>query len=452
MIIISLEDARLLIRGHRLDAAASPQLLKQLNEADLKPMCDLGVEPVRFESARVCSSTQRLVVSWAADKHDTQDLYPLTWLRDACPSPSSWNPSTKSRRRLFGDLRGAQVKADGVSVAPGGKTVSVRWADGHVSTYDGEFLYSRSFRPCAVKKRLSDTYMPERIHWGSEMQSAIPSATYTEVLTDNGKWASFIKEVLQKGLFIIRDAPLRRGIGKELLNERKLMWRDSHYGEFFEVNVKENPVNLMNTTDRLELHTDYPYYDYSPGVQWLHCIKQSEIGGESELSDGFNAAEQLRKRDPAAFDTLCRVPFDYNDIGVEEGCGGFYLATRRPVLKLDAAGQVDEINYNNMTRSNYLNVSLEEAEKLYAAMQAYYDLLYDPANFIRFRLKQGDIMIFNNLRVLHGRGAYNYPKQGLHESRFLEGWYTEWSDMLSSYRVHRQLQLFSEKKSSPPAR
>lgn len=50
-------------------------------------------------------------------------------------------------------------------------------------------------------------------------------------------------------------------------------------------------------------------------MQFLHCLKQSRQGGESEVVDGFHMAELLRKEDPTAFNTLTSLYADFTDTG-----------------------------------------------------------------------------------------------------------------------------------------
>ena len=70
----------------------------------------------------------------------------------------------------------------------------------------------------------------------------------------------------------------------------------THYGDYFHVRTKADPNNLaytgvglggyhvsrvtvpgtMSTPDP-GLHTDLPYYRYTPGTQWLHCIQQTQV-------------------------------------------------------------------------------------------------------------------------------------------------------------------------------
>ena len=53
------------------------------------------------------------------------------------------------------------------------------------------------------------------------------------------------------------------------------------------------------------LHTDLPYYRYTPGVQFLHCISQAQgLGGDNVFSDGFSVAEKMRADFPSEFELL----------------------------------------------------------------------------------------------------------------------------------------------------
>lgn len=52
-------------------------------------------------------------------------------------------------------------------------------------------------------------------------------------------------------------------------------------------------------------------------MQFLHCIRQAEQGGESEVVDGFHVAEQLRADDPEAFNILSSLRVDFTDSGAD---------------------------------------------------------------------------------------------------------------------------------------
>ena len=52
-------------------------------------------------------------------------------------------------------------------------------------------------------------------------------------------------------------------------------------------------------------------------VQFLHCIKQTVTGGDSEIVDGFNVCRKLKEKNPQAFQILSSTFVDFTDIGVD---------------------------------------------------------------------------------------------------------------------------------------
>ena len=59
------------------------------------------------------------------------------------------------------------------------------------------------------------------------------------------------------------------------------------------------------------LSCDYRrYYESPPGLQLLHALRfdTSVVGGHSTFLDSHAIANELRIRDPEAFDVLTRVP------------------------------------------------------------------------------------------------------------------------------------------------
>lgn len=52
-------------------------------------------------------------------------------------------------------------------------------------------------------------------------------------------------------------------------------------------------------------------------VQFLHCIKQTTAGGESEVVDGFHVSRKLKQQNPQAFQILSSTLVDFTDVGVD---------------------------------------------------------------------------------------------------------------------------------------
>jgi len=84
---------------------------------------------------------------------------------------------------------------------------------------------------------------------------------------------------------------------------------------------------------------------------------------------------------------------------------GAHLVAARPVLRHDHTGRLAQVSFNNYDRAPFL---LDESAmvEFYAALRAFDTAVNDPANQWRHVLAPGEAMLFDNWRVLHGRGAF----------------------------------------------
>jgi len=72
----------------------------------------------------------------------------------------------------------------------------------------------------------------------------------------------------------------------------------------------------------------------------------------------------------------------------------------------------------------------EDVGPAYAALRRFYQLADDPRFELTFRLGPGDIMCFDNRRILHGRKAFSGSGQ-----RHLQGIYIDRDEVLSTARA-----------------
>ena len=176
--------------------------------------------------------------------------------------------------------------------------------------------------------------------------------------------------------------------------------RDTNYGELFDVVAEPDPINLAYTPLGLPAHTDNPYRHPCPTVQLLHCLVAADEGGASRFVDGFAVADQLRFRDPPAFRTLTTtdVDFRFHADGVD-------LRARRPLIELDRAGRVHAVGVNNRSMEP-LPAGSPHAADFYAAYRTFVDLLDGDDHAIEITPRPGELVAFDNRRVLHGRRAF----------------------------------------------
>jgi gamma-butyrobetaine dioxygenase len=224
--------------------------------------------------------------------------------------------------------------------------------------------------------------------------------------------ADFARDLAEYGIAIIGGLATEPGTVLDFV-ARVGFVRATNYGELFDVRPDPNPTNLAFTAVGLPLHTDNPYRDPVPTVQFLHCLRASEGGGASLFSDGFNAAEILRAEHPDEFAVLTSTPVDFRfeDASVD-------LRATTPLIQLDSEGRVVRVTVNHRSMEP-VDVA-RDPDRFYAAYARLAAILADPANTIELTLRPGELVGFDNRRVLHGRHGYDSDPD-----RHLQGCYLD---------------------------
>ena len=132
-------------------------------------------------------------------------------------------------------------------------------------------------------------------------------------------------------------------------------------------------------------------------------------------------AEELRRRDLQSFNHLTetKIPFRFIDKDWD-------LRWHAPTISLDHNGDFREIRYHAALTAPF-DLPYNQVENTYAALRAYTEILRDPAYEIRLKMGPGDVIVFHNRRVLHGRAAFD-PNSG---KRKLQGCYVDCDDAWS---------------------
>jgi gamma-butyrobetaine dioxygenase len=201
--------------------------------------------------------------------------------------------------------------------------------------------------------------------------------------------------------------------------------RRTNFGNTFDVVSVPKPINLAYTALALPLHTDLANFEVAPGYQFLHCLKNSSTGGESTFVDGLRVLEDLRASAPDYFRLLAEnpIPFRFHDETHD-------IRQYHPVIHLDYFGAIIEIRYNAHL-ADVFDLPEDIMHDYYLAYRALMARLRDPRYMICLRLGEGQLAVFDNRRVLHGRRAFD-PATG---KRHLRGCYVDRSEFSSRLRV-----------------
>lgn len=353
-----------------------------------------------------------LAVTWT---DGTSTRYPTIWLRDNCPS--GLHPQTRERTL---DLLSLDQSPELVAAEPTGQTIELRYADGHVSTMPMAFLDGH--RPGMAAA--DPAAMPATL-WRADLGAAdIPRHGARAILADDAALRAWLADTAAFGLTIVQGLENRTSAGTDIAGRIGFL-RRTNFGTTFEVVSKPDPNNLAYTSVALPLHTDLPNQEVPPGYQFLHCLANDAEGGGSVFADGFAIAADLRAHDPEAFRLLSEIaiPFRFHDKRTD-------ISVRQPVLTLDGRGELIEVRFNAHI-AGVFDMPSDQMPAYYAAYRAFMARTRDPAYRLTLKLEAGEMVVFDNRRVLHGREAFD-PSTG---HRHLHGCYVDRGEFASRLRV-----------------
>nr|XP_039254909.1 gamma-butyrobetaine dioxygenase-like isoform X1 [Styela clava] len=274
--------------------------------------------------------------------------------------------------------------------------------------------------------------------------SFIPSVEYSRIVDDRDAGLFEVAErVMKVGFCVIKDTPTV----EETVIKVAEMFAPVHEtvtNKMFNVRIQPGPRNTAHTALGLCYHQDLPWYETEPGVQFLHALKFDEDieGGESQFVDLFQVAEILRKEDPEAFNDLARIPATYETIDYIRAKPAHY-ETLKPHIELDYFGNVVALHWNPGVEGT-LRAKGDDVKKYYRGYNKLLGIIRRKELEWAFRMDAGDIIVFNNHRMVHARKAYSSKENG---QRHLQGCYISLDEFRSVYvtlgeSLNREVPLF----------
>lgn len=383
-----------------------------------------AINYVRHNStAYISNNKENLVIT----NKNRIEHFPLVWLRDNCTCEMCFHQNSNSRIINWNNFDiSPKVKSVEVFKA----SVTIKWQDDHISEFNNDWLYERSFLKSSQNNYLEKNYRPKKVLWNkSSIRTLVKTFEFNDVLNKNLSLLNWLKDLAIHGVAFLENVPKNNSQCRQLAN-RIAFIRKTHYQDEFDIISKPDTSNVAYLSDFLQLHTDLPYYEYTPGVTLLYCLAQTDsTGGESLLADGFYVAEKLRVEDLDSFNILSSVEVNWCDVGAEHG-DKYHSIFRSPVIRLNSCGKLEKILHSIPQRDSHFNIDLNLVKPWYKAMKIFVNAINEEA--YKFKLKPGTMMAFDNTRLLHGRMGY---KDVINNQRHLIGCYIDWDEIFSKMRV-----------------
>jgi gamma-butyrobetaine dioxygenase len=378
------------------------------------------------------------VRSYHADVSSSQQVtvgnrqFSAVYLRDACTCPHCVDPSSRQKNFQSTDIppgieaKSVEPQADGgVEITWSGDLPG--FSNDHTSNFPGQFFDINSSWDSFHKDHFG--LAQPKVWDKSLIAKSIQHVNYSDYLTQDAALFQVLQQLHDYGLVLLRGVSDSEKSVADIA-ERIGPLRDSFYGRTWDVKSVPKAKNVAYTAQYLGLHMDLLYMRDPPGFQFLHCLKNTCDGGSSLFSDSFHAASQLSK---SGFDTLCnyQVPYHYRNAGEH-----YYYS--HPVIELrNSPGQpktIANVNYSPPFQST-LAFPTDEQQRLFdPTMKAWRDFaskIEDEENLYEYRLQEGECVIFNNRRVLHGRRQFDTSAG----ERWLKGCYIDTDVFTSRFRV-----------------
>ena len=411
-------------------------------------------------SASLVADASALRVAFAPDEARRPTGAPVgatfdsLFLRDHCTCASCLHPGTAQRLHATESLLDSAPTLS--TAALGGGGVRVSWSDGHTATFSAPFLASVAYAappggvlPPPSVDPASDAR--SRVLWdrGTWVGKRLPCVGYNDLLSSDSALRQALTSLRDVGMVEVQGMPVVRKSGSDAgvdevactaATEAALLrfgpLQTTLYGEgMWRTEVKPAGEAIVDTAyGSLPLpgHTDGCYLADQPGLQSFHClVTDAGGGGRSTLVDGFAVGRWLQSHAPDTFAyfSTTSVPYHHTD-------PVHHLRQRRPVFRVDPAGVLTGVSFNNDDRAPLTPPAgvvwgAADVSTFYSHLRVLLSALRSPDFCLDLLLQPGTMLVFVNNRVLHGRTALTPLGTG----RLLVGAYHSEEAWMSKLRV-----------------
>lgn len=422
---VSAADARTIARGFLAvpSTATKRKALSSLcsaTSAHWKPSCNLPSFPAtaiwrrrfahtyqplvspaaafRPESTEVASGGGSVTIRWShPDRPELEaSSFHAGWLRHNCHCEACREPSSGQIRAPPCTLL-PQYTVTRAELLRGEDLLSLSW---------GEEEGHRGVVPCGVLRDFS--YDPPLVRFDLRpppLKHSAPELDYSAVANSHRGLHRWLSLLAERGLVVLRGVPVDLSTLEKVAS---LIAVPQHliYGKTCDVYEMENPINAAYSNIELPLHEDLMYYESPPGLQLLHCIKFDSCvtGGESRFLDAFHATYGFRAAFPKHFSTLSTTPATFQKVHYERDYP-VHMMYQRPHIQVNHRGEVIGVHWSPPFEGP-LRVHPNLVEPYYQAYHKFAQWLQESEDVIEFCMRPGDLISFNNRRVLHSRREF----------------------------------------------
>lgn len=373
------------------------------------------------------------------------DLPAPILVRDACKCSQCIDPSDRQRNFCFSDIPG-NISFRDVQVDEKTGALQIRWdndipsyGSDHISTFDRETLdhLMTIYRHQGRNKLYTQ---PLKLWDRESFQQDTQRLDFNDYMTHGPSFAKAMHLLWRDGLVFIDAVPESESSVAQIVNRIGPL-QQTFYGPTWDVRSVPQAKNVAYTSKYLGFHMDLLYMRDPPGFQFLHCVHNSCEGGESRFADTFKAVDQLVAEYGREYlDPLksYRVRYEYDN-------DGFFYSDRKATVELRSnfdepprrvlhaqhdqiIGDVGHVFWSPPFVGHIpWQTDLAKYSRFLKATKAFADIMERPRNVYQEKMDGGTCVIFDNLRVVHARNAFDLNSG----KRWLRGAYLNRQDFIS---------------------
>ena len=342
-----------------------------------------------------------------------EDSFLNIWLRDHAKDEDSWDLRS-NQRKIFTAKLDPKLHIKKAEVKDNGNSLDILWSDSNKTiNYTSKFFLDNLNQSKTSKQSLKI--------WESKDLDQNIYIDYNDAISENG-FKFFLKKLYEYGFVVVQNCRTEMSSVEKIAKKIGYV-RESIFGGLWSFESNQDKADSAYTQEELRPHTDSTYSNDAPGLQLLLCCHYKATGGESIMVDGFKIAEKIKNEKKDIYDTLTNFEVTGQYLG-----DGVSLKAKRPIFRLNSNRELIQVSFNNYDRAPF-RMSEDKTIKFYESIREF-DLIANNKEYQWRRvLKQGELLIFNNWRILHGRGSFTGDRK-------MSGCYINKEDFDSSCRIH----------------
>ncbi|EXJ80778.1 hypothetical protein A1O3_07062 [Capronia epimyces CBS 606.96] len=364
--------------------------------------------------------------------------------RDACKCAKCVDASDHQRNFSYADIS-PDISFRDITRVEGRDDTIVRWLNDCAPHVKGDTTILSKETIASLKSEFRNAARwalyrrPQKLWDAASYRRDTTRIDFNDYMTDPKTLGETLHLLWRDGLVFIDGVPEDESSVAAIVNRIGPL-QQTFYGPTWDVRSVPDAKNVAYTSKHLGFHMDLLYMRDPPGFQFLHCVHNSSTGGESRFADTFRAVDTLFDEDRNMVRTLMTYPVRYE----YDNDGFFYSDAKPTILKrqelrvphrvttdarhVRAMKDVGHVFWSPPFVGNISNQPTHhELAHFVASSNAFAQILERPENVVEEKMDSGTCVIFDNLRVVHARNAFDINSG----RRWLRGAYLNRQDFIS---------------------